>query len=280
MKKKLLKWILGSSTAMTILFIIILIPVLMVMDLFGANITTDGYIENNFEYAESYKTVLNRYLKQNMGYVSLERILYFYLADSSLSFDEIYKDNLDKEKKKLSPISEVCSLKKYNVLNVCKEDNISKSKQINEEQSKPFSKPINFNSSFVTSFFMEERIVFNTSDVHPAWDFAAPANTPVYSVCDGIVTLVSFPYSINATNTAGGYGNQIRLRCDVDGKKYDVIYGHLYPHSSKVKQNKSVRKGQLIAGVGTTGYSTGDHLHYEVSIDGKTIDGMSFVSFN
>ena len=104
--KKIIKLLLSSTTGIIILFLIILVPVLMIMDFFGANIT-DGYIENNSEYAEQHRTVANKYIKSKSGYVSLERILYFYLADTSLSFDEIYNDNLDKESKKLIPISQV-----------------------------------------------------------------------------------------------------------------------------------------------------------------------------
>lgn len=144
--KKIIKLLLSSTTGIIILFLIILVPVLMIMDFFGANIT-DGYIENNSEYAEQYRTVANKYIKAKSGYVSLERILYFYLADTSLSFDEIYNDNLDKESKKLIPISQVCEISKYKVLDVCKSNNISTSVQIDEEQAKPFAPPINFASS-------------------------------------------------------------------------------------------------------------------------------------
>ena len=76
----------------------------MLMDFFGANIT-DGYVENNSEYSERYKTVLNKNIKTGNGYVSLSRILYFYLADDSLSFNEIYTDNLDTDTKKQKSIS-------------------------------------------------------------------------------------------------------------------------------------------------------------------------------
>ena len=79
MKKKIAKIILSSGTLTTIAFIIVLIPVLMIMDFFGANIT-DDYVENNAEYASEYKRVLNQNLRNGKGYVPLNRILYFYLA--------------------------------------------------------------------------------------------------------------------------------------------------------------------------------------------------------
>ena len=158
MKKKIISILLGTTGGLFLIGFIILIPVLMILDFFGANIT-DGYIENNSGYAEEYKKVLNENIKAKNGYVSLERKLYFYLADNSLTFSEIYTDNLDSELKRQLPISQVCEIQKYKVLEVCKEDNIADSGQIDEEQAKPFAPPIDFTSSTITSFFKEERIV-------------------------------------------------------------------------------------------------------------------------
>ena len=85
MKKKILKIVLGSSTGLIVLALVILIPVLMVLDFFGANIT-DNYVENNMDYADRYKEAVNMVLKNNKGYVPLTRILYFYLEDEEQSF--------------------------------------------------------------------------------------------------------------------------------------------------------------------------------------------------
>lgn len=276
--KKILSILLSSTTGLIIIAIIILVPVLMIMDFFGANIT-DGYVEDNMEYAEQYKSVVNKNLKNNNGYVSLERILYFYLEDENLTFDEIYTDNLDKETKKMLPISDVCELQKYKILDACKDDSLAESGQIDEDQAKPFVPPIDFNSSTITSFFMEQRVVFDKDDVHEAWDIASSAQTPVYSTCDGKVELVSFTQSQNVTDTSNGGGNQIKISCEVNDLTYHVWYAHFYPNSAKVSVGQLVSKGQQIASVGTTGYSTGNHLHYQVSLDGKTIDGMSLIDF-
>lgn len=279
MKKKLLSILLSSTGGLVVISLVILIPVLMIMDFFGANIT-DGYVENNIDYADEYKSTLNKFIKTNSGYVSLERILYFYLSDDSLSFEEIYYDNLDQDSRKMLPISEVCNIKKYKVLDVCDESNISDSLQIDEEQSKPFAPPIKFTSSTITSFFMEERYVYESYNVHKAWDLANSAKTPVYATCDGKVENLSFPYSTNSidTNDKQG-GNYIKISCEVDDLKYIVLYAHLYPSSAKVKVGDSVSKGQEIASVGTTGYSTGDHLHYAVSLNDTYVDGMSLIDF-
>ena len=279
MKKKIAKIILSSGTLTTIAFIIVLIPVLMIMDFFGANIT-DDYVENNAEYASEYKRVLNQNLRNGKGYVPLNRILYFYLANDKLSYDKIYQDNIDPDTNKLIEISRVCEANNYSVLSVCKKESIEESGQIDEEQNKPFHVPVDFKKITVTSIFMEQRIVFGEEDVHSAWDLAGANQTPVYSVCDGTIKKVSFTQKENVTNKNASGGNMIYLECEVDDIIYEVSYAHLYPNSSKVKSGEKVTAGQHIAGIGTTGYSTGPHLHFQVKKEGNNIDGMSLIDFN
>ena len=279
-KKKIVKIFLSSSIGCVALGLIVLIPILMLLDFFGANVT-DGYVENNSQYAELYKPVVRSNLINGNGYVSLDRILYFYLENDNLTFIEIYQDNLDQDLKQVKPISDVCEMDKYKNYSVCKLDEISESGQINEIQNKPFSSPLDFKELSVTSFFMEERIIYGEANTHSAWDFGAAAETPIYSVCDGEVINVSFPYSTNTIDTNGGAGNSIKIRCTVDDDiEYIVLYGHLYPNSSKVKVGDKVSEWQLIGTVGTTGYSTGNHLHFQVSFNGQVIDGLSLIDFN
>lgn len=277
-KNKILKLVLGSSTGLIAIAMIVIIPVLMLLDFFGANIT-DGYVENNCDYADMYKEVVRKNIKAGNGYVSLSRILYFYLENDQLTFDQIYTDNLDSELKQEKPISEVCEMNRYKIYSVCNSNEILESGQINEIQNKPFTSPLDFKNMNVTSFFMEERIVYGNADVHAAWDLACADETPVYSVCDGKVDNVSFRYSTNSIDANGGGGNQITISCEIDDITYKVAYAHLYPNSATVKEGDIVTQHQKIAGVGTTGYSTGSHLHFQVSKDGITVDGLSLIDF-
>ena len=93
--------------------------------------------------------------------------------------------------------------------------------------------------------------------LHKGVDFAAPTGTPIFASADGVVT--------DAGWTDGGYGNIVELRHS-DGSVT------LYAHTNKVYVSKGqlVNRGQAIAEVGTTGRSTGPHLHFEVQPDGKT----------
>ena len=206
--KKVLLIIVPSFLIVFVVSICVLVSSLLTLDFFGeSDVTTDDsnvvfnerYVVNNLPYASKYKKVVNKNIQN--GYVPLERILYFYEENNKLSFDKIYQDNL--ENKRLKPISKVCELDDYKNLSVCENP-----KSI-EDSSKPFVKPLNFNGVLVTSFFMEQRVVFGNYDTHPAWDLAIDAGTPVYAVCDGKVDKVVFPYSQNITNKSGGRGNYI-----------------------------------------------------------------------
>lgn len=281
MKKKIKYIISSSSIITTIICFVILVACLMVLDFFGANIT-DDYVENNETYADQYIQVVRNNIKNNNGYISLSRILYFYLENDTLSFDEIYSDNLDKELKQVKPISEICKMNKYKNMNVCDENELLHSNQIDEIQSKPFSMPIDFSSTVITSFFMQERVINGKTDVHNAWDIGASNETPVLAVCDGEILISSFTYTENVANTKDlKGGNYIKLKCNIDNYTNLIItYAHLYPNSSQVNKSDKVKQGQVLAGVGTTGNSTGPHLHFQVqNEEGTYIDGMSLIDF-
>lgn len=278
MKKKIVGLVMGSTIGFTAVMISIIVAVLMVFDFFGANIT-DDYVEGNMIYAEDYKSVLNEFITLNYGYVSLSRIIYFYAENPSLTFREIYLDNLDSDLKQIYPVSTVCATIKYKNYDVC--NSYTYDNQIDEVQSKPFILPINYEEiTAITSFFMEERIIFGEYDIHTGWDFSAVEETNIYSVCDGIVTEYSFKFSENESDLNEGYGNYITISCTVNDDTYEIINAHLYPNSSELKLGDKVAQGQIIATVGTTGSSTGNHLHFEVYKNDILVDGMSLINFN
>jgi len=233
----------------------------------GVN-ATDAYVYNNYNYKSTYLNTLNRFIKNGKGYVSLNRILYFYNANPNLSFDEIYSDNLDSDNTQ-KKVSDTCLMDKYKNLSVCSSSSINSSNQINTKQAKVFNYPIDMNNATITSFFMENRSYEN----HKAWDFAAASGTDVKSVCDGTVTTVNFNYSSNYPSR--GYGNYIEIKCN--NNDYTALYAHLYPNSAQVKVGDAVNHYTKIAKVGNTGNSTGSHLHFEVRDSNGYVDGMSLI---
>jgi hypothetical protein len=98
---------------------------------------------------------------------------------------------------------------------------------------------------------------------HNGIDLAAPEGTDVISVAAGVVTWAGRRF---------GYGNLVEIN---HGNGYVTRYGHL--KTIKVSAGETVKKGHLIASVGTTGRSTGPHVHFEVWVDGKTADPMKYV---
>jgi murein DD-endopeptidase MepM/ murein hydrolase activator NlpD len=98
---------------------------------------------------------------------------------------------------------------------------------------------------------------------HKGTDFAAPTGTPVKASGDGVVTFVGFH---------GGHGKFIKIRHNAT---FTTAYAHLHRYSKGIKVGSRVKQGQIIAQVGSTGASTGPHLHYEVIKNGVHVNAMS-----
>ena len=98
---------------------------------------------------------------------------------------------------------------------------------------------------------------------HGGTDIAAPGGTPILAAADGTVVVASYD--------ADGYGFYVKLKHD---DTYSTIYGHC--SALLVSTGQTVKQGQVIAKVGSTGYSTGNHLHFEVIRNGVRVDALSF----
>ena len=105
--------------------------------------------------------------------------------------------------------------------------------------------------------------VYKTVKFHAGLDFSAPQGTPIYATADGVAT--------TAGNTGNGYGNHVVLN---HGYGYETLYGHMV--RVKVRNGQSVKRGEVIGWVGSTGKSTGPHCHYEVHKNGQKIDPIYF----
>lgn len=105
--------------------------------------------------------------------------------------------------------------------------------------------------------------VYKTVKFHAGLDFSAVQGTPIYATADGTV--------IRAGNTGNGYGNHVIIN---HGYGYETLYGHMV--RVKVRNGQSVKRGEVIGWVGSTGKSTGPHCHYEVHKNGQKIDPIYF----
>jgi len=111
--------------------------------------------------------------------------------------------------------------------------------------------------------------ILKTWKMHTGVDIAISKGTPIYAAAGGKVIMAGW---------YGGYGKVVMIAHGkgTDGKSYVTLYAHA--SVVRVKVNEWVVSGQHIADVGSTGYSTGPHLHFEVRINGKTVDPMDLVS--
>lgn len=112
-----------------------------------------------------------------------------------------------------------------------------------------------------SGFGKRKHPILGYTKMHRGVDFAAPTGTPIYAAGDG---------TIEVAGRNGGYGNYIRIR---HNGTYKTAYAHL--SRIKVKKGSRVRQGQVIGMVGSTGRSTGPHLHYEVHQNSKQTNPLS-----
>ena len=104
--------------------------------------------------------------------------------------------------------------------------------------------------------------ILGYNKMHRGVDFAAPTGTPVMAAGDGVIERAS---------KYGAYGNYIRIR---HNSAFKTAYAHLHSYAKDIRIGKHVRQGQHIGYIGSTGRSTGPHLHYEVHQDGKKVNPL------
>lgn len=102
-----------------------------------------------------------------------------------------------------------------------------------------------------------------TYRMHKGMDFAAPRGTPIYATGEGVVSF---------SGRQSGYGIVVKIR---HAFGFETVYAHL--SKSRVKVGQRVQRDQRIADMGSTGRSTGSHLHYEIRIDGKSVNPNKFI---
>jgi murein DD-endopeptidase MepM/ murein hydrolase activator NlpD len=121
--------------------------------------------------------------------------------------------------------------------------------------------PIN-GARLSSSFGMRKHPILGFTKMHKGTDFAAKSGTPI--MASGSGTIVSAKW-------CGGGGNCIKIK---HNSTYSTIYAHMKSFARGIKKSKKVKQGQIIGYVGSTGMSTGPHLHYEVLINGKKVNSQ------
>ncbi|MBS7669649.1 M23 family metallopeptidase [Croceicoccus gelatinilyticus] len=119
-------------------------------------------------------------------------------------------------------------------------------------------------SRYSSSFGSRIHPVTGRRKNHNGLDMAAPTGTPIYATADGRVEMAQW---------YGGYGNYVQIE---HGGDIETRYGHM--SRLNVRPDQEVKKGELIGWVGSTGRSTGPHLHYEVRIAGAPVDPEPYLN--
>ena len=122
--------------------------------------------------------------------------------------------------------------------------------------------PIN-GARLSSSFGMRKHPIDGYNKMHQGTDFAAPEGTPIMASGDGIIIKAGW---------CGGGGNCVKIK---HNSSYSTVYAHMSKFSSRAKKGQRVKQGQIIGYVGSTGKSTGPHLHYEVIFNGKRVNSQT-----
>ena len=121
--------------------------------------------------------------------------------------------------------------------------------------------PIN-GARLSSAFGMRKHPIDGYNKMHRGTDFAAPMGTPIMASGSGVITKARW---------CGGGGNCVKIK---HNSTYETIYAHMKNFAREIKEGSRVKQGQIIGYVGSTGNSTGPHLHYEVVVNGKKINSQ------
>lgn len=127
----------------------------------------------------------------------------------------------------------------------------------------PFGTPVQGNFRFTSGFGGRNDPFGRGRRSHTGTDFAAPRGTPIVASGDGVVVKAGWQ---------NGYGQAVVVR---HGMGIETLYGHM--SQIKVKVGQTVSRGDRIGDMGSTGRSTGNHLHYEVRVDGRPVNPMTYI---
>ncbi len=122
-------------------------------------------------------------------------------------------------------------------------------------------KPVN-NAIMRSGFGSRRHPILGYVKMHTGVDWATPYGTPIFASGNGVVESVGWE---------GGYGKYVKLK---HNNGYETAYGHMSAYAKGLEVGKRVRQGQIIGFVGSTGQSTGAHVHYEILVNGRFVDPM------
>tara|TARA_Y100000590_G_scaffold468706_1_gene652672 strand:+ start:303 stop:1604 length:1302 start_codon:yes stop_codon:yes gene_type:complete len=183
-----------------------------------------------------FKIFYEKYFDENGGFIKNGSILYAHMSVNNREIS-LYKFGKDKD---------------YGYFDI-------NGKSVEKALMKT---PIN-GARLSSPFGMRKHPILGFNKMHRGTDFAAPMGTPIMASGSGTVI---------AAKWCGGGGNCVRIK---HNSTYETIYAHMKNFAKGIKAGKKVKQGQIIGYVGSTGMSTGPHLHYEVIVNGKKVNSQT-----
>ena len=183
-----------------------------------------------------FKIVYEKYFDENGKFIKSGSILYAHMSVNGREIT-LYKFGTDKE---------------YGYFDI-------NGKSVEKALMKT---PIN-GARLSSPFGMRKHPITGFNKMHQGTDFAAPTGTPIMASGSGTIIRAKW---------CGGGGNCIQIK---HNSTYETIYAHMKSFAKGMKVGKKVRQGQIIGYVGSTGMSTGPHLHYEVIVNGKKVNSQT-----
>jgi len=189
-----------------------------------------------------------------------------YSATTPEEVKEIQEKREAKRKAEEEKKRKVEELKRISAANIASIDNVTSSEGV--KMNGNFAWPL-------TSFTSNPSINgyrTSTRPGHDGFDMIAPAKTPIYAATDGVVVVSSESYY--------GFGVAVVIETVVDGVAVQTAYAHMTNGTRAVEAGDKVKAGDQIGQVGNTGHSFGDHLHFEVRLNGTLVDPAAWLRAN
>ena len=220
-----------------------------------------------------YRSIWETGRKHDLDDTTIERIIGMYAYDVDMTKKiaagdsiEILQSEPDVEgRKELLYVGLTLGSTKRQLYRFATEDGIIDFYDPDGETGKRFlnRRPLEGGGTLRSRFGYRIHPIFKTRRLHTGVDLAAPSGTPIYAAGDGVIEYYKWQ---------SGYGNKIEIK-HVNG--YETAYGHMSRYVDGLGVGSRVRQGQLVGYVGSTGQSTGPHLHFEIKINGNLVDPLS-----
>jgi len=220
-----------------------------------------------------YQSLYETALRNNVPKAVIEELVRIYSYDVDFqrkvqpgdSFEVLYSDDENAEGKnevRYASLSVGGDTKKYYHFQTADDGNYDYYDETGKSAKKFLvRKPVAV--GMVTSGFgWRTHPMLHVSELHSGVDWAAPMGTPIYAAGNG---------TIEEIGLKGGYGKYVKLR---HANGYETAYGHMTAFAKGLEVGSKVRQGQVIGFVGSTGLSTGSHVHFEILINDRFVDPM------